>query len=185
MHPFSIYPAIRPAFPAGRKSLQSASFFSACTAPVPPWSTRPNHPDMNVIAEIQRINQAELDNGSVGTSASWHAKYADSAWVFVGNLPMQLTEGDVICVMSQFGEVEDINLVRDEDTGKSKGFAFLKYEDARSCILAVDNLTGSKVRFVLPARPLLFLLRIFADGYCPIFFSPASSSLLLEYNMCR
>jgi hypothetical protein len=60
---------------------------------------------MNVIAEIQRINQAELENGSVGTSASWHAKYADTAWVFVGNLPMQLTEGDVICVMSQFGEV--------------------------------------------------------------------------------
>jgi len=100
---------------------------------------------MNVIAEIQRINQAELENGSVGTSASWHAKYADTAWVFVGNLPMQLTEGDVICVMSQFGEVEDINLVRDEDTGKSKGFAFMKYEDSRSCILAVDNLTGSKV----------------------------------------
>lgn len=54
---------------------------------------------MNVIAEIQRINQAELENGSVGTSASWHAKYADTAWVFVGNLPMQLTEGDVICVI--------------------------------------------------------------------------------------
>ena len=43
-------------------------------------------------------------------------------------------------------QVEDINLVRDEDTGKSKGFAFMKYEDSRSCILAVDNLTGSKVR---------------------------------------
>ena len=65
----------------------------------------PHHLIMNVIAEIQRINQAELESGSVGTSASWHAKYADSAWVFVGNLPMQLTEGDVICVMSQFGEV--------------------------------------------------------------------------------
>lgn len=60
---------------------------------------------MNVIAEIQRINAAELENGSVGTSASWHAKYADSAWVYVGNLPTQLTEGDIICVMSQFGEV--------------------------------------------------------------------------------
>ena len=134
---------------------------------------------MNVIAEIQRINQAELDNGSVGTSASWHAKYADSAWVFVGNLPMQLTEGDVICVMSQFGEVEDINLVRDEDTGKSKGFAFLKYEDARSCILAVDNLTGSKVcvfRFACNTHYLCFLF----GGYCPSFFLiHALSSLLL------
>lgn len=54
-------------------------------------------------------------------------------------------QGDVICVFSQFGEVEDFNLVRDETTGKSRGFAFLKYEDARSCILSVDNLTGSKV----------------------------------------
>lgn len=189
MHPFSIS-----IYPVRKRQqhcycMQSASFFSACTAPVPPpWSTRPDHPVMNVIAEIQRINQAELDNGSVGTSASWHAKYADSAWVFVGNLPMQLTEGDVICVMSQFGEVEDINLVRDEDTGKSKGFAFLKYEDARSCILAVDNLTGSKVRFVLPARPLaafpplLYLLRIFAHGFCPIFFSHRRIIFsLLEY----
>mmetsp|Transcript_16880 Transcript_16880/g.41125 ORF Transcript_16880/g.41125 Transcript_16880/m.41125 type:complete len:147 (+) Transcript_16880:182-622(+) len=48
--------------------------------------------------------------------------------------------------MSQFGEIEDINLARDEDTGKSRGFAFVKYEDARSCILAVDNLVGIKVR---------------------------------------
>ncbi len=38
-----------------------------------------------------------------------------------------------------------MNLVRDKKTGKSKGFAFLKYEDQRSTVLAVDNLTGSKV----------------------------------------
>ena len=36
-------------------------------------------------------------------------------------------------------------MVRDEATGDSKGFAFLKYEDARSCVLAVDNLCGTKV----------------------------------------
>ena len=57
--------------------------------------------------------------------------------------------GDILCVMSQFGEIEDINLARDEDTGKSRGFAFVKYEDARSCILAVDNLVGIKVRLSL------------------------------------
>lgn len=62
-------------------------------------------------------------------------------------------------------QVEDINLVREENTGKSRGFAFLKYEDARSCVLAVDNLTGSKVsrRLILShgsfdASPLTLLL---------------------------
>mmetsp|Transcript_23826 Transcript_23826/g.33435 ORF Transcript_23826/g.33435 Transcript_23826/m.33435 type:complete len:306 (-) Transcript_23826:145-1062(-) len=100
---------------------------------------------MNVIAEIQRINAAELANGTVGTSASWHTKYAESAWCYVGGLPLSLTEGDVICVMSQFGEIEDLHLVREEETGKSKGFCFVKYEDARSCVLAVDNFCGSKI----------------------------------------
>ena len=35
--------------------------------------------------------------------------------------------------------------MRDEETGKSKGFAFIKYEDQRSTVLAVDNLCGIEV----------------------------------------
>ena len=97
---------------------------------------------MNTIREIEKINQQELDRGIAGTSASWHSQFANCAWCYVGNIDHQLTEGDVLCVMSQYGEVEDIHLVRDEETGKSRGFAFLKYEDARSCVLAVDNLCG-------------------------------------------
>ena len=34
---------------------------------------------------------------------------------------------------------------RDRDTGKSRGFAFLAYEDQRSTVLAVDNLSGARV----------------------------------------
>ena len=34
---------------------------------------------------------------------------------------------------------------RDKDTGKTKGFGFLMYEDQRSTILAVDNLNGAQV----------------------------------------
>lgn len=41
---------------------------------------------------------------------------------------------------SRYGEVVDVNLVRDKATGKSKGFAFLAYEDQRSTILAVGML---------------------------------------------
>ena len=36
-----------------------------------------------------------------------------------------------------------MNLVRDKNIGKSRGFAFLKYEDQRSTDLAVDNLGGA------------------------------------------
>jgi RNA-binding motif X-linked protein 2 len=46
--------------------------------------------------------------------------FQDSAWVFIGGLPYELTEGDVICVFSQYGEVVHINLIRDHTTGKSR-----------------------------------------------------------------
>ena len=45
-------------------------------------------------------------------------------------------------VFSQYGEIVDLRLVRDKDTGKSRGFAFVCYEDQRSTVLAVDNLNG-------------------------------------------
>lgn len=60
-------------------------------------------------------------------------------------MPFDLSEGDIITIFSQFGEPVHVNLVRDKDTGKSKGFAFLKYEDQRSTDLAVDNLGGANV----------------------------------------
>ncbi|KAJ7094427.1 hypothetical protein C8R44DRAFT_814484 [Mycena epipterygia] len=98
---------------------------------------------MNVVKEINKINQLELDLGVSG--ASWHDEYKDSAYIFVGGIPFDLTEGDVITIFSQYGEVMDLNMPRDKETGKRRGFAFLMYEDQRSTVLAVDNLNGAVV----------------------------------------
>ncbi|KAJ1548259.1 hypothetical protein HK096_004207, partial [Nowakowskiella sp. JEL0078] len=95
----------------------------------------------SVIREIQKINQKELDLG-LSESASWHSTYKDSAYVYAGGLPFQMTEGDIIAVFAQYGEIVDVNLIRDKETGKSKGYAFLAYEDQRSTNLAVDNFNG-------------------------------------------
>ena len=35
--------------------------------------------------------------------------------------------------------------MKDKDTGKPRGFGFLAYEDQRSTVLAVDNLSGARV----------------------------------------
>ena len=104
---------------------------------------------MNTIREIEKINAEELERGLAGTAGSWHSQFAHAPWVYVGNLDQQLTEGDILCILSQYGEIEDAHLIRDEATGKSKGFGFVKYEDPKSCVLAVDNLIGIKVRGVI------------------------------------
>ena len=102
---------------------------------------------MNVLTQIKNQQDASLREIELGLpeSASWHAKYKHSAYVFVGGIHSDLTEGDVLAILSQYGEIVDVFVPRDEKTGKSKGFAFVCYLDQRSTVLAVDNLNGSKV----------------------------------------
>ncbi|EMD00352.1 hypothetical protein BAUCODRAFT_28706 [Baudoinia panamericana UAMH 10762] len=99
---------------------------------------------MQSIRQVQRLNDVELEK-CVPPNASWHTDYRDTAYIYIGGLPFELSEGDVLTIFSQYGNPVHINLVRDKETGKSKGFAFLKYEDQRSCDLAVDNLSGAGV----------------------------------------
>ncbi|CAH1987361.1 unnamed protein product [Acanthoscelides obtectus] len=100
---------------------------------------------MNPLTNMKNVKKLSEQELYTGNKTSWHDQYKDSAWIFVGGLPYDLSEGDIICVFSQYGEVVNINLIRAKDTGKSKGFCFLCYEDQRSTILAVDNLNGIKI----------------------------------------
>jgi RNA-binding motif X-linked protein 2 len=92
-------------------------------------------------------------------NASWHGDYSTSSWIWVGGLDYRLTEGDVLSVFAQWGEIGEIKLARDEQTGRSKGFAFICYSNQLSTVLAVDNFNGIsllgrtlKVDHVLPCR---------------------------------
>lgn len=103
---------------------------------------------MNPITNIKSLNKLidnEIRLGRVGTKVSWHEQYRQSAWCFFGGVPFELTEGDLICIFSQYGEIVNLNLIRDQKTGKSKGFGFVCYEDQRSTDLAVDNFNGTKI----------------------------------------
>ncbi len=115
---------------------------------------------MNKIKQIRELNKRELEEGMwvlfsgstviltdiySSPEGSWHADYRDTAYIYIGGLPFELSEGDIITIFSQYGEPAFLNLVRDKETGKSRGFAFLKYEDQRSTDLAVDNLGGAVI----------------------------------------
>lgn len=97
---------------------------------------------MKKVEAIRKLNETELQLGIAGTPASWHEKYNKCHAIYVGGIPTEFTEGDLLAMFEQYGIVVHVNLVRDADTGKSRGFAFLKYHDPRSAVLAVDNFTG-------------------------------------------
>ncbi|KAI8302384.1 hypothetical protein K4K61_007928 [Colletotrichum sp. SAR11_59] len=99
---------------------------------------------MNKIRAIQELNKKEIEHG-ISPEGSWHVDYRDTAYIYFGGLPYEMSEGDVITIFSQFGEPVWLKLARDKETGKSKGFGWLKYEDQRSTDLAVDNLGGATI----------------------------------------
>ncbi|XP_066257455.1 RNA-binding motif protein, X-linked 2-like [Euwallacea similis] len=100
---------------------------------------------MNPLTNMKNVTKLSEQDLYKKSKSSWHDQYRDSAWIFVGGLPYDLTEGDIICVFSQYGEVVNINLIRAKETGNSKGYCFLCYEDQRSTVLAVDNFNGIKI----------------------------------------
>lgn len=89
---------------------------------------------------VEDMNERELKL-RIPPEASWHADYADSPYIFVGGLPPGMNEGDLLVMFSQYGCPLAVKLVRDRD-GVSKRFAYVKYEDQRSTVLAVDNFNG-------------------------------------------
>ena len=108
---------------------------------------------------VTKLSEADLKSGN---KTSWHDQYRNSSWIFVGGLPYDLTEGDIISVLSQYGEIVNINLIRDKKSGKQKGFCFACYEDQRSTILAVDNLNGIKVSEIRNSPTTFFMAYLFS-----------------------
>lgn len=60
--------------------------------------------------------------------------------VFLGNLPYDASEEELIAHFSQAGPVVSLRLVSDKETGKPKGFGFCEYRDHETALSAVRNL---------------------------------------------
>lgn len=46
--------------------------------------------------------------------------------LYVGNLSFNTTEDEISSLFTQAGKVESVALIKDRDTGRSKGFAFVE-----------------------------------------------------------
>ena len=77
--------------------------------------------------------------------------------LYVGNLSFDTSESDVREALSQFGQVDDVTLITDRDTGRPKGFGFVEMpndQEAREAINALDgkDLGGRNIK-VNEAKP--------------------------------
>jgi RNA recognition motif-containing protein len=77
--------------------------------------------------------------------------------IYVGNLAYRATEQEIRDAFSRFGQVDSVQIVKDRDTGRSRGFAFVEMpnaDEAREAIEQLDStdIAGRQVK-INEARP--------------------------------
>jgi RNA recognition motif-containing protein len=77
--------------------------------------------------------------------------------LYVGNLPYSVSDRDLHELFSAHGAVRSAQVIKDRDTGRSKGFGFVEMADAGEAQAAIDalndhELNGRKLT-VNEARP--------------------------------
>lgn len=64
--------------------------------------------------------------------------------VYVGNLSFKVTEDDLIQTFSEYGSVKNVQLPKDRETGRMRGFAFVEMEAESEEAAAIEALDGAE-----------------------------------------
>lgn len=65
--------------------------------------------------------------------------------IFIGNIPFEITEEQVIDIFKEVGPVLSFRLMFDRETGRSRGYAFCEYADSETAASAIRNLSGYEI----------------------------------------
>lgn len=70
--------------------------------------------------------------------------------IYVGNLAYEVQDEELNEVFAQYGEVESARVLLDRDTGRSRGFGFVKMPNREEALSAIEALNESDMQ----GRPL-------------------------------
>jgi len=65
--------------------------------------------------------------------------------LYVGNLSFSTSEEDLSSLFEQYGGVTSVKIITDNETGRSKGFAFVEMDSKEAGMEAISNLNDKEV----------------------------------------
>ncbi|EYC24628.1 hypothetical protein Y032_0013g2013 [Ancylostoma ceylanicum] len=96
------------------------------------------------MVDIHLHDAKEVENGTVEGLVTldltdWRASSSSR----FGNIPYQTTEDAIGNYFSQAGQVTNVRIVYDRETGRPKGFGFCEFSDEAGAQNAVNTLNGA------------------------------------------
>ncbi len=65
--------------------------------------------------------------------------------IYVGNLSYRATEDQLREAFGRFGQVSQVSIIMDRETGRSRGFAFVEMPNNEEAQAAIENLNQQEV----------------------------------------
>ncbi len=65
--------------------------------------------------------------------------------IYVGNLSYDVAESDLEQAFGEFGQVTSVNLLKDRQTGESKGFGFVEMAEVSEGQTAIKEMNGKEL----------------------------------------
>jgi RNA recognition motif-containing protein len=65
--------------------------------------------------------------------------------IYVGNLSYTATEDDLRQAFAQYGEVSAVNVIKDRETGRPRGFAFVEMPNGTEAATAIKELNLAEI----------------------------------------
>ena len=66
--------------------------------------------------------------------------------IYAGNLPYSTTEDELRSLFEEFGQVEDVAVISDRKTGRSKGFGFVEMPNNSEADNAIKTLNSTALK---------------------------------------
>ncbi len=77
--------------------------------------------------------------------------------IYIGNLNYRVREDALKLILEEYGAVDSVKVIKDRETGRSKGFAFAEMPDNGEAENAIERLNGTdyegRTMVVKEARP--------------------------------
>jgi RNA recognition motif-containing protein len=95
--------------------------------------------------EFIKLPETEKERIAKNIEAGRSPDYVGEYKLYVGNLDFRCTETDLRDVFSKAGDIGEVNIVTDNETGRSRGFAFVTMINEADGIKAKEAYDGTEL----------------------------------------